>query len=123
MEYKQSLNSIVVEAHDNARYHGFYDDIDAAIGYLGRHDQPAMAAIVKRDFVLSQLAKVASEVGEAVQAIQRHDINSAELEEELADIIIRVADLAGFMDINLGRAVHRKTMVNRSRPRKHGKIC
>lgn len=123
MDYKQSLNSIVVEAHDNARYHGFYDDIDAAIGYLGCHDQPAMAAIVKRDFVLSQLAKVASEVGEAVQAIQRHDINSLELEEELADIIIRVADLAGYIEMNLGRAVHRKMAVNRSRPRKHGKIC
>ena len=123
MEYKQSLNSIVVEAHDNARYHGFYDDIDAALGYLDRHDQPALAAIAKRDFVLAQLAKVASEVGEAVQAIQRHDINSAELETELADIVIRVADLAGFLDVNLGRAVHRKMAVNRSRPRKHGKIC
>lgn len=123
MEYKQSLNSIAVEAHDNARDHGFYDDIDAAIGYLGQHDQPALTAIVKRDFVLAQLSKVDSEVGEAVQAIQRHDINSSELEEELADVIIRVADLAGFLDVNLGRAVHRKMAVNRSRPRKHGKIC
>lgn len=123
MENRQSLNSIVVEAHDNARDHGFYDDIDAAIGYLGQHDQHALVAIVKRDFVLGQLGKVASEVGEAVQAIQRHDINSSELEEELADVIIRVADLAGYIEMNLGRAVQRKMAVNRSRPRKHGKIC
>lgn len=123
MEYKQSLNSIVAEAHDVAMTHGFYDDIEAALGYLRQHDQSALAAIVKRDFVLAQLAKVDSEVGEAVQAIQRHDINSAELEEELADIVIRVADLAGFLDVDLGRSVHRKMVANRSRPRKHGKIC
>lgn len=123
MEYRKNLNEIVAEAHDTARTHGFYDDIDASLGYLRQHDQPALIAIVKRDFVLAQLSKVDSEVGEAVQAIQRHDINSSELEEELADVIIRVADLAGFMDVNLGRAVHRKMAVNRSRPQKHGKIC
>ena len=123
MEYKQSLNEIVIEAHDIARTHGFYDDINAVTGYLKQHDQSAAAFIAKRDFVLAQLSKVDSEVGEAVQAIQRHDINSSELEEELADVIIRVADLAGFLDVNLGRAVHRKMAVNRSRPRKHGKIC
>ena len=123
MQYNKSLNSIVLEAHENALNHGFYDDIDAALGFIRKNDQPALAAIVERDFVLAQLSKVASEVGEAVQAVQRHDINSAELEEELADVIIRVADLAGFLGVDLGRAVHRKMAVNRSRPRKHGKIC
>lgn len=123
MEYRKNLNEIVAEAHDTAITHGFYDDIDASLGYLRQHDQPALIAIIKRDFVLAQLAKVASEVGEAVQAIQRHDIHGDELEEELADIVIRVADLAGYIDINLGRAVHRKMAVNRSRQRKHGKIC
>ena len=123
MEYKNSLNEIVAEAHITAGTHGFYDDIRAMTVFLNQQDQSALAAIAKRDFVLAQLAKVASEVGEAVQAIQRHDINSAELETELADIVIRVADLAGFLDVNLGLAVHRKMAVNRSRPRKHGKIC
>lgn len=43
---------------------------------------------------------------------------------ELADIIIRVADLAGKMGINLGEVLELKLHYNRERPYRHGnKVC
>jgi len=42
-------------------------------------------------------------------------------EEELADIIIRVLDLSGHRDIDIGRAVLVKMEYNSTRPHKHGK--
>lgn len=44
-------------------------------------------------------------------------------EEELADLILRIADIAGFMRIDLGRAVLAKMAYNAKRPHKHGKTC
>lgn len=123
MIYKESINELVTAAHDTAIEKGFYDDIYAAYAYLDRQGMSAIQQSVKRDFVLSQIAKVGSEVGETVQAIQRHGIYAECVEEELADILIRVFDLAGYMEINLGRAVYRKMKINKERPRKHGKIC
>lgn len=44
-------------------------------------------------------------------------------EEEMADILIRVFDLAGQRGIDLGRAVLVKMQYNSTRPHKHGKNC
>jgi len=41
-------------------------------------------------------------------------------EEELADIVIRVMDLAGVMKISLGAAIQAKSNYNRTRPHRHG---
>lgn len=123
MEYRQSINDIVNAAHETAREKGFYDDIYAVYNFLDNQGQTALQQAVKRDFVLAQLAKVDSEVGETVGAIQRRGIYSDDVSEELADIVIRVCDLAGYLEINLGRAVHQKMLHNKQRPRKHGKLC
>jgi NTP pyrophosphatase (non-canonical NTP hydrolase) len=66
---------------------------------------------------------IGSEVGEAVDVVQRTGSYGEEFGDELADTIIRVADLAGYLGIDLGRAVHQKMRRNRERPRKHGKVC
>lgn len=42
-------------------------------------------------------------------------------ESELADIMIRVGDLAGMLKIDLTRATREKMRYNETRPRKHGK--
>lgn len=123
MQYRQSINDIVEQAHDTAVEKGFYEDSETLCGFLARYEQHALSETVKRDFVLGQLAKVASEVGETVQAIQRKGIYHEDVGEELADVIIRVCDLAGYLDINLGRAVYQKMKINAERPRKHGKLC
>lgn len=43
---------------------------------------------------------------------------------ELADVVIRVADLCGYYGIDLAKAVSEKIEYNKSRPRRHGgKVC
>lgn len=45
------------------------------------------------------------------------------IEEELADVIIRIADFCGWRRIDLGRCVLAKMQYNLSRPHMHGKGC
>lgn len=123
MIYKESLNEIAAHAHDTAVAKGFYEDIEALCGNLEHNEMLSLRNAARRDFVLAQLAKIGSEVGETVQAIQRKGIHHDDVAEELADIVIRVCDLAGYLDVNLGRAVYQKMKINESRPRKHGKLC
>lgn len=115
------INSLCVEAHEMARSKGFYEDIEDLQDYLQVNDQPEKHAVAGTDFTLAQLAKIASEVGEAVSAIQHGEY--LELHEELADICIRVFDLAGHLDVRLGDCIILKMDKNRKRPYKHGKVC
>jgi len=61
---------------------------------------------------------VASELGEACEAIRHGDKEN--LAEELADIVIRIADFCGWYDIDLEKAIAEKMEKNRNRPYKHG---
>ncbi len=69
-------------------------------------------------FRLTKLALIGSEVGEAVEAVRNND--RAQLGEELADIVMRVADLADIAGLNLGAEIKRKMEINKSRPYEHG---
>ena len=42
-------------------------------------------------------------------------------EDELADVVIRVADLCGYLNIDLESHIKAKMRYNESRPHKHGK--
>lgn len=64
--------------------------------------------------VLEALALIASEVGEAVNECRGEKPTEA-LGEELADIILRVADLAQCQGIDLASAIKSKMDVNEKR--------
>jgi NTP pyrophosphatase (non-canonical NTP hydrolase) len=64
--------------------------------------------------VLEALALIASEVGEAVNEC-RGEKPSAEFGAELADIILRVADLAQHYGIDLAAAIADKMAINEQR--------
>lgn len=120
--YANMLNELAFDAHKNAVKHGFYQDFDDTAEYLFCNDKADMTATVHRDFILAQLAKIASEVGEAVAVIQHNeDMNG--LNEELADITIRTMDLAAFLMFNHGDDIINKMKKNKERPLKHGKLC
>lgn len=73
------------------------------------------------DLILpTKLALVHSEVSEALEALREGKPVEA-FEEELADIIIRVMDIAEFMGIDLIEAIDLKMEKNQNRPYKHGK--
>jgi NTP pyrophosphatase (non-canonical NTP hydrolase) len=96
--------SIIVsqkEIHDNAVKHGWWDK---------PRDAPELLCLIH------------SEVSEALEAY-RNDIQEGDkgcLSEELADIVIRVFDMAEDFNIDICEAVKQKHMINAQRPYRHG---
>jgi len=64
------------------------------------------------------LCLIHSEVSEALEAHRSDDIHN--LEEELADVVIRVFDLCAALNIDLEKAVSHKNEINKKRPYRHG---
>lgn len=112
-----ALDDLVKEAYDNSEEHGFHKAYDEMMEAVPAEQKKA----ARRTAILAKLGLIASEVGEAVQAIQHGDDSAFEF--ELADILIRVFDLAGSEYIQLGPVVLRKMQINRKRPYLHGKEC
>lgn len=103
-----NINELVKESHERAVRKGFYSPPQT---YGER------------------LCLIHSEVSEALEAIRdgkletylREDGKPEGLPAELADIVIRVADFAGSLGINLADEIRRKSDFNETRPHKHGK--
>lgn len=115
------VNGLCFDAHKNAVEHGFYEELADMQEYLQAKDEPKKLADCEMFFVLGQLAKICSEVGEAVSAIQHGEY--LQLREELADVVIRTFDLAEYLDCRLGDCIMLKMKKNKERPYKHGKVC
>jgi len=70
---------------------------------------------------LESLALIASEVGEAVNEC-RGDVPTPEFGTELADIILRVADLAHWHGIDLAEKIAVKMAINEARGTRGRKV-
>jgi NTP pyrophosphatase (non-canonical NTP hydrolase) len=104
-QQKVDISDLVNRAYRNAAYKGFWECIDP-------HD-------VK--IKLMKLALITSEVGEAIEAVRSgYDMDLA---EELADICIRVFDLAGALGFDLEQAILDKMDKNSQREYMHGKLA
>ena len=101
-----TISEMQNEAFETAKSKGFHD-VDRELDVITR--------------TLRRLALITSEVGEAVEAARKDDMDN--LGEELADIVIRVGDLAGVLDISLSNKIQMKMMVNKNRPHLHGKLA
>jgi len=69
--------------------------------------------------ILSKLVLVVSEVGEAIEALLEG--NKKGLKEELADIVVRAADISGFLGAEVLSEAEKKWEKNKNRPFMHGK--
>ena len=104
------LTSLVYMAHTAATDKGFWEDENPNLGE-------------KIALIHSELAEALEEVraGHAPNETYFVDGKPEGLPVELADVVIRVADLCGYYGIDLNAVVHRKLNYNRHRPAKHGK--
>lgn len=82
-------------------------------------DGSKQVKIDKCNAIATRLMLIVSEVSEALEGIRKDDREN--FKEELADIVIRVADLAGGLDIDLDEEIKKKMKKNRNRTYKHGK--
>lgn len=113
------INKLVEVAHKNAVVHGFWDDweyireLNETVGIDDHVDDIQNSLISKR------LMLIVGEVSEAMEGLRKND--KANFKEELADIIIRLADLCGGLNIDLATEINKKMVINKDRPYKHGK--
>ena len=100
------INSLTKKAHQNAIAHGWWNE-ERSFGEI--------------------IALMHSELSEALEyarvnpnALSDHIPEFTGIEEELADVIIRIFDYAGKEDLRLGEAIFEKMKYNKTRPYKHG---
>lgn len=111
---RDALGDLCEAAYENSRAHGFWEE--------GQQD------------VAAKLCLIHSEVSEALEEYRDgHPLTATRLDErgkpegfgvELADVLVRVFDLAGRHNINLAECLKMKMAYNATRPLKHGgKAC
>jgi NTP pyrophosphatase (non-canonical NTP hydrolase) len=99
------LNELSKKAYIQAHKNGFYDH-----------------AILDPDVstILLKLLLINGEVAEAVEVLHKSQ-GSERLHEELADIMIRLLDLMGYVQMDVESVVEKKMEYNSTRPYRHGK--
>lgn len=121
---KVILNNLSKEIYQANKAKGFWED---------REDLPQLGSLTGEEsetlgkaFNAQMLALIHSEISEALEA-DRKDLMDDKLphrkglEVELADALIRICDMAGGLNMDLGGAVEEKLLYNTTRPYKHGK--
>ncbi len=120
VEARPTLAGFAKAAHAMARSKGWWDGYDLTQKFGQTKLTP--------DQILSQLMLITTEVAEAAEDV-RIGVGVTEYEDsgkpvgfpsELADIVIRVFDLAGAMGIDIEAEISRKMLFNRSRAARHG---
>lgn len=114
MEKKMDLTALVKACFAVAYKNGFWDGFEEAPPSEGIDPLE-----LNKYFISTKLALIHSEVSEALEALRKGDTEN--FEEEVADIAIRVFDLAGGLNIDLEKIISEKSAKNKKRPRKHGK--
>lgn len=104
------LNEICFKAHEMAVDKGFWPTWNTR--------EPELREATAIGLIHTEV----SELMEAHRAVivdrEEHELGMA---EEMADVIIRVCDVAGHFGIDLDTAVAEKMAYNATRPAKHGK--
>lgn len=121
----ENLNELRDEIYKDAVAHGLWDD-----GYLWKM---LRSNDCLRDSGILQICKIANTEQETkrVNATLRVFLENEELlesvleedhfREELADVIITVLSAAGYLGIDIEKAVREKMEINRGREWRHGK--
>jgi len=112
------IKELARAAHMNAVNKGFYDQFNTLRDYSLVNPMPGMEYI-KNIHISNLIMLVVTELAEAVEGLRKG--NAENLAEELADSVIRIMDLSGFLEIDLEKAIVEKMAINAGRPELHNK--
>lgn len=122
------INEMVTEAHAGASARGWWDKMR----YTQRFEREVVPLGLDPAAVIAHLPAalllVHSEVSEGCEDVRvgrlvtvlREDGKPEGLPSELADVVIRVADLCGALGIDLEREIRQKMAYNQTRSFRHG---
>ena len=130
-----TITELVQQAHRNARSKGFHDEpTSLPTGIALIHSELSEALEAHRNGNIMELVDK-MRMKNFVECIQGEDIEQDcqdcidncfldykdSMEIELADAVIRIADLCGLLEIDLESCIKAKMIYNKTRPRLHGK--
>ncbi len=129
------IRDLITEAHQNAKdkgFHASFEMLKNSIQYsssLLTSEREHLLNYVILTEINKDINLINTELAEASEQIRRRDILTEEekenwkesIEEELADTVIRIADLCGKFDIDLEYFINAKMEFNKSREKMHGK--
>lgn len=115
------IKTLVAKAHENAVKHGFWE--------------PPLSFGTAIALINSELSEALEEEREGNPDIWFKEVNGFKVSDlnewrgekpegvtvELADAVIRIADLCGHLEIDLEEVIETKTAYNEGHPYKHGK--
>lgn len=107
-----TLRLLVEKSHELAKQKGWWTGLN--------HNIPEKLALIHSE-ISEALEELRSGDGVAFRGIQPGNGKPEGFGIELADAVIRIADLCGYLGIDLEEAVRIKHQYNATRPYKHGK--
>lgn len=121
-----SINETAQAAHQNAKSKGFFDNeknIGEMLCLIHSEVSEALECDRKGQYCTLSLGSVKEiqKLGDEYFKIEYAEFVKESFEAELADIMIRVMDLAAYKGIDLEAHIAAKMRYNSLRPHKHGK--
>lgn len=125
------LNALVDFSHSTATEKGWHDEAISVQTMREAYLEDETIHLRRHaDRIAGMLLMVVDEVLEATDHVRKmpptdlgsigFDLFKEQITGELADIVIRVADVAGWLEVDLGKAVADKLNANKDRPQRHG---
>lgn len=109
MSAHNDIKSLILECHQIAKEHGWWESVNI----------PEKLALIHSE-VSEALEDYRSGADVGVLCVDLETKKPMGFPSELADIVIRVFDLAGFLSIDLAHVIEQKMEFNKSRPYRHG---
>ncbi len=106
-EFVNHCNDVILSIYQTALDHGWHNNPDA-------------------EHLAIKIALIHSELSEALEELRvgnsesEHIPGFSRFEEEGADAVIRIFDMAGHDDLNIAEAIVAKAEYNKNRPYRHG---